>query len=252
MDSIATLRNFLKDTIRKTFDFRTTDQYRGLPVPPMQPQPSEDDLIIALPPIEDLKSAIPGTDLFAAIHHRQSIRRYLDTPLTVNELSWLVWASQGVRNPGKNTPFLRTVPSAGARHSFNSYLFVNRVETVPRGLYRYQPLDHSLVLLGEPYKIEQKLINATLGQRFVASGAVVFVWATVPYRMEWRYGLAAHRVILIDAGHMCQNLYLACEAIGCGMCAVAAYDQEAMDELLGIDGEEEFTVYMAPVGKYNR
>jgi SagB-type dehydrogenase family enzyme len=67
--------------------------------------------------------------------------------------------------------------------------------------------------------------------------------------MEWRYSLAAHRVILIDAGHVCQNLYLACEAIGAGTCAVAAYDQEQLDNLLNVDGLDEFAVYLAPVGK---
>lgn len=68
--------------------------------------------------------------------------------------------------------------------------------------------------------------------------------------MEWRYLEAAHRVILLDAGHVCQNLYLACENIGAGTCAIAAYDQEAMDSLLGVNGESEFTVYLAPVGKH--
>jgi SagB-type dehydrogenase family enzyme len=67
--------------------------------------------------------------------------------------------------------------------------------------------------------------------------------------MEWRYLETAHRVILLDAGHVCQNLYLACENIGAGTCAIAAYEQEAMDELLQVDGEDEFTVYLAPVGK---
>ena len=91
--------------------------------------------------------------------------------------------------------------------------------------------------------------HACLGQSFVARGAVAFIWTTIPYRMEWRYSLAAHRVILIDAGHVCQNLYLACEAIQAGTCAVAAYDQELLDELLAVDGKDEFAVYLAPVGK---
>jgi SagB-type dehydrogenase family enzyme len=67
--------------------------------------------------------------------------------------------------------------------------------------------------------------------------------------MVWRYDIAAHKVIAIDAGHVCQNLYLACEAIGAGTCAMAAYDQEAIDKLLRIDGQDEFTVYLASVGK---
>jgi SagB-type dehydrogenase family enzyme len=67
--------------------------------------------------------------------------------------------------------------------------------------------------------------------------------------MEWRYDIAAHKVIAIDAGHVCQNLYLACEAIGAGTCAVAAYNQTLMDRLLKVDGNDEFAIYMAPVGK---
>jgi SagB-type dehydrogenase family enzyme len=67
--------------------------------------------------------------------------------------------------------------------------------------------------------------------------------------MEWRYDIAAHKVIAIDAGHVCQNLYLACEAINAGTCAVAAYNQSLIDRLLKIDGDDEFTIYMAPVGK---
>jgi nitroreductase len=67
--------------------------------------------------------------------------------------------------------------------------------------------------------------------------------------MEWRYDIAAHKVIAIDAGHVCQNLYLACEAIDAGTCAMAAYDQEEMDKLLRVDGQNEFTIYLASVGK---
>ncbi|MCJ7772752.1 MAG: SagB/ThcOx family dehydrogenase, partial [Desulfobacterales bacterium] len=90
---------------------------------------------------------------------------------------------------------------------------------------------------------------ACFGQRIIATGAVTFIWTTIPYRMEWRYSLAAHRVILIDVGHVCQNLYLACEAIGAGTCAIGAYDQKGLDDLLGLDGKDEFAIYLAPVGK---
>jgi SagB-type dehydrogenase family enzyme len=97
--------------------------------------------------------------------------------------------------------------------------------------------------------LERKITRASLGQPYPGASAVTFIWTVIPYRMEWRYGLAAHKVIALDAGHVCQNLYLACEAIGAGTCAIAAYDQDGMDELLKIDGEEEFTIYLAPVGK---
>ena len=93
------------------------------------------------------------------------------------------------------------------------------------------------------------LVRATLGQRFVAAAPVTLAWTVIPYRMEWRYDIAAHRVIAMDVGHLCQNLYLACAAIGSGTCAIAAYHQEQMDVLLKVDGEDEFTIYLAPVGR---
>ena len=80
--------------------------------------------------------------------------------------------------------------------------------------------------------------------------AVVFVWTAIPYRAEWRYSIIAHKDIAIEAGHICQNLYLVCEAVGAGTCAVTSYHQKKIDELIGVDGEEEFTVYLAPVGKF--
>jgi len=88
-----------------------------------------------------------------------------------------------------------------------------------------------------------------MDQPFVGQAAACFIWSAVPYREEWRYGTQAAKGILLDAGHVCQNLYLACESIGCGTCAIAAYRQEELDRFLGLDGEDELVVYLAPVGK---
>ena len=83
----------------------------------------------------------------------------------------------------------------------------------------------------------------------MGKSAVVFIWTTIPYRSEWRYGFVAHKMIAMEAGHVCQNLYLACEAIGAGTCAIGDYRNNQMDEAIGVDGEDEFVVYLAPVGK---
>jgi nitroreductase len=104
--------------------------------------------------------------------------------------------------------------------------------------------------LFEEKQMAAKLLEAAAGLWFVVRAAAVFIWTTIPYRAEWRYGLAAHKGIALDAGHFCQNLYLACEAIGAGTCAVAAYPQEIMDCLVRVDGQEEFVIYLAPVGKF--
>jgi len=251
MDDINLYRYFLKDSVRKTIDFRATDQNRGVPVPPLEEGVDQQLPRIRLPDRKSWGPDLKETNLVNAIGNRRSRRNYSDEYLKVEELAFLLWATQGQRSPGKKVPHFRTVPSAGARHSFETYLFIHRVEKVAPGLYRYLPLSNELVLVyAADDQCKNKLSQATLGQGFIANGAVVFVWTTVPYRMEWRYLQAAHRVILLDAGHVCQNLYLACEVINAGTCAIAAYDQEAMDELIQVDGKDQFTIYLAPVGKY--
>ena len=144
---------------------------------------------------------------------------------------------------------LRTVPSAGCRHAFESYCVVQGVTGLDVGVYRYLPLEHALVFEHVLDNLVTSLSEATLGQSFAATAPVTLVWTVIPYRMEWRYDAAAHRVVAMDVGHVCQNLYLACEAIKAGTCAIAAYHQKKMDELLRVDGEDEFTLYLAPVGK---
>jgi len=251
VDEFKLHRNFLKDSLRKTIDFRASAQHRGVPIPPLQEPVDQQLPRINLPGRESWRLVMQETDLADAIGSRRSRRSYSDAYLKVEELAFLLWATQGQRKPGELPPHFRTVPSAGARHSFETYLFIHKVGKVPPGLYRYLPLSNELVFMhSADSQSKTRLSRAVLGQQFVTNSAVVFVWTTVPYRMEWRYLQAAHRVILLDAGHVCQNLYLACEGIQAGTCAIAAYDQEAMDELIQVDGEEQFTIYLAPVGKY--
>ncbi len=244
---LATCREFLKDTIRQNTDFSQTHQQQGVPPPPLEKPYPPDAVRIKLLPVGQWQG-IELIDLASAIEERQSHRRFSPEPLTLDELSMLLWATQGTRGQIDDRT-LRTVPSAGNRHALETYLAVQRVNGVEPGFYRYLPLEHQLLHLFNEEQMPEKLTEATLGQAFVGRAAVVFIWTTIPYRMEWRYGLAAHKVIALDAGHVCQNLYLACAAIGAGTCAVAAYHQQLMNQLVRVDGEEEFVIYLAPVGK---
>jgi SagB-type dehydrogenase family enzyme len=128
---------------------------------------------------------------------------------------------------------------------------VFNVSGLEQGIYRYLPLSHRLVFEFKEEELNQKLINATFGQQFAGLSAVTFIWTAIPHRMEWRYGPVSHKVIAIDAGHIGQNLYLACEAIKFGTCAIAAYDQDYADDFMRLDGIDEFVIYLAPVGKVN-
>jgi SagB-type dehydrogenase family enzyme len=246
--TLETYRSFLKDTIRQTVDFSQTDQNRRMPPPPVEKPYGPERKRIELPSIKTLKN-IGHIDLQTAIAERESCRTYSQEPITLDELSFLLWATQGIKLKLDAGHALRTVPSAGCRHAFETYLSVLRVDGIEKGIYRYLPIEHQLLFEFGVDNLEGKITRAALGQSFPGDAAVTFIWTVIPYRMEWRYGLASHKVIALDAGHVCQNLYLACEAIGAGTCAIAAYDQEGMDSLLKIDGKEEFTIYLAPVGK---
>jgi len=183
------------------------------------------------------------------MRQRRSGRRFSDSPLSLEELSFLLWATQGVDRivaDGKAT--LRTVPSGGARHPFETYIAAHRVTSLDPGVYRYLPLEHALISECRRDDMSEALTDAALGQAFVGDCAATFIWTAVPYRCEWRYPTEAAKLILQDSGHLCQNLYLACEAIGCRACAIGAYDQAAMDDFLDIDGDDELVVYLAPVG----
>lgn len=241
-------REFLTDRVRKRVDFARTPQARGAPPPPLEKEPAAGVRRVRLPALAQCRSRLPALDTVCAMERRRSRREFSAASLPFEQLSFLLWATQGVaRVLGPGTA-LRTVPSAGARHALETYLSVHRVDGLAPGLYYYRPVEHELVEeragAGDP----PRLAEACFGQGFAGTAAVTFIWTTVPARMEWRYGPASYKVIALDAGHVCQNLYLACEVINAGTCAIAAYDQEAMDAFLGVDGHDEFTVYVAPVG----
>jgi len=226
-----------------------SDQSKGVPPPPMEKPFPKDSTLFDLVKTEDL--SLGGIPLIEVINRRQTHRKYTSDALTLEELSFLLWSTQGVRSVDKESGYTkRVVPSGGSRHPFETYLVVNRVEGIKNGIYRYLPIEHKLLLVAEgDFGLPDRLVAACDEQSFIGRAAVVFVWAAIPYRTEWSFGVLAYKDIVTDAGHICQNLYLACEAIGAGTCAVNGYNQVAMDALLGVDGENEFTVYLAPVGK---
>ncbi len=247
-DLIERYRYFLKDSIRKEIDFSQTDQSRGCDIPPIEkPYPADAIRIDLVKP--DMWKTIATVDIISAIRNRQSRRTYTKEPISREEISFLLWATQGVRGEVISGNAYRTVPSAGCRHAFETYLIVLNVNGLKPGIYRYLPLTHQLLFEFPEDNLSRKIVDAVFRQPYPGNAPVTFVWTVLPYRMEWRYHLAAHKVIAIDIGHVCQNLYLACEAIGAGTCAIAAYDQEALDQLLRIDGKDEFSIYLSPVGK---
>ncbi|NYT20328.1 MAG: SagB/ThcOx family dehydrogenase [Methanomicrobiales archaeon] len=227
-----------------------SDQSRRLPAPPLEKPYSREGPFVLLPRPETL--TVSHLDLRTAIECRRSVRNYLRDFLTLDELSYLLWCTQGIVQVVDPYYTLRTVPSAGGRHSFETYLLVNRVEGVNPGLYRYLSFSHRLLEVETGPGIGDRVMAACLGQAFVRTSAVTFLWTCIVYRMAWRYAERAWRLVHLDAGHVGQNLYLAAEQTGCGTCAIGAFDDQQMADLLGIDGVDEFVIYCASVGKMGK
>ncbi|MCS7260309.1 MAG: SagB/ThcOx family dehydrogenase [Anaerolineae bacterium] len=227
-----------------------SDQSKGLPQPPLQLPYNPDQPVIPLPAPTAVE--VRPVTVREAIETRRSVRHYAPTHLSLEELSFLLWCTQGVKEVSGRQVTLRTVPSAGARHAFETYLLVNRVAGLPSGLYRFLALEHKLLQLDLDPRLSDKVTEACWNQQFVKQSAVTFIWSAVVYRMTWRYGERGYRYLHLDAGHVCQNLYLAAAAVDCGVCAIAAYNDEAMNALIGLDGAEQFVIYLATVGKRDR
>ncbi len=248
-DNVRDVRDGMKSNLTLETDW-ISDQMKGIAMPPSQKAVETTCERIPLPK-PDL-SILKKPNILTCIAERKSRRKYSTANLTLNELAYLVWATQGVRMALSTGRHYRTVPSAGSRHSFETYLVIQHVEGLKAGVYRYLPFDHQLAYLFTAENLPEKMTTLASDQPFVGNSAVCFIWSSIPNRMEWRYGLGSERVILMDVGHVCQNLYLAAESIGCGTCGIAAYDQEKLDQFLGLDGKDEFVIYLAPVGKVGR
>lgn len=240
-------REFMKSKFDQ-LESIVSDQRKGISQPPLEKPYDPSQPVFDLPQVSG--EILGQRDLYTCLRERRSLRRYGDGDMNLHQLSFLLWATQGVdKVVGKeNKTTFRPVPSGGARHPLETYMVINRVEGLERGIYRYLPLEHKLLLISKG-DYSDELVEAVHGQSFLSGSAVVFIWSAIPYRSEWRYDIAAHKMILLDAGHVCQNLYLACEAIGYGTCVVADFVQDKLDQFIGVDGKEEFALYVAPVGK---
>jgi SagB-type dehydrogenase family enzyme len=222
-------------------------QSRGEPQPPLELPWEEDAELIVLPAPADIQ--LPDSSLRAMIEQRKTVRAYSDQALTLEELAWLLWSTQGVKAKTDRPVLSRTVPSAGARHPFETYLLVNKVESMQPGLYRYISTRHALLTVNTRGDIAEKIAHGCLDQKHVLRSAVTFLWDAVAARTVWRYDQRAYRYMHLDAGHVCQNLYLAAESIGCGVCAIAAFNDVLLNEAVQLDGTREFIIYAASLGK---
>jgi len=244
MKSISFNRSLMKADFDSWKNPTTSDQMQGITAPSLQKPPKEGAPLITLP-----EPKCGDVKLVDALKARRSVRQYSQTIFSLSELSFLLEHTCRVQKIiGDNIASFRPAPSGGARHPFETYLVIKNIVGIECGLYHYLPLSHQLEKLTDAFRSED-IVESVNGQKFVSDANVVFYFSAIPYRAEWRYGLKSHKVMLIDLGHLGQNLYLAAEGINAGSCAIASYDQEKADALFNLDGIDEFIVYIMPVGK---
>ncbi|NLF51512.1 MAG: SagB/ThcOx family dehydrogenase [Leptolinea sp.] len=222
-------------------------QRKGVPIPPLELPVPENAKTIPLPTPSSLN--MPAMDVRTVMEQRSSLRKYTQSELTLEEFSYLLWITQGIKSITDRPVTFRNVPSAGSRHPFETYFLANRVGTLEPGLYRYSALEHCIYPHNMEVGINEKLTTACKEQSHIRTSAATFFWVAVIERTAWRYSERAARYVLLDAGHVCQNLYLAGESIQCGVCAIAAYDDDLLNDALGVNGKDKMVVYAATIGK---
>lgn len=188
-----------------------------------------------------------GFGLHEAISSRRSVRDFSDEPIDMQQLSYLLWASTGIQRVEQGYEF-RTAPSAGALYPIETYVAANRVTGVSRGLYHHSIRRHALEEL-KAGDFGTELARAALDQALCIEAAAVFIWTAVFERSKWKYEQRGYRYVYMDAGHICENLYLAATGLGLGACAIGALFDDELNSLLGVDGVDESAIYMCATGK---
>ena len=182
-------------------------------------------------------AAVGKMSVEEAIGKRRSVRRFADKALTIEQISQLAWAAQGITEPGRG---LRAAPSAGATYPLEMYVVKKD------GVFRYLPQGHALEQLSNQDR-RGDLAQAALGQGSVRNAPVSFVFAAVYQRTRSRYGDRAERYVHMEAGHAAENIHLQAVALGLGSVPVGAFDDGEVGKVLGLP-DDQAAIYIIPVG----
>lgn len=233
------------DTFQQDTKYHRDQREKGLFERIAVPEPYKE-----YPGSNGIKLPIPGSKsvltLDEVLRRRKSVRRFTKQPLTLEQLSYLLWASNGVQRIERGHEF-RTVPSAGALYPVETYLVVHNVEGLAPGVYHYAIREHALeeIKVGD---FRREITLAALGQRVCDDAAVVFVWTAIFNRSKHKYRQRAYRYVYLDAGHIGHSLALSAVSLGLGSCQVGALFDDDVNQILDVYGVEESVVYMSVVG----
>ena len=236
-------------SIGERFHYETSLTWRGVigdlfrikPKMPPQYKNYTDTKTIKLP-----KPEYQGIPLEEAIEKRRSVRNYSKKPITMFQLSQLLFSAQGTTGKTYGT-LLRTAPSAGALYPFEIYVIANNVDSLDQGIYHYGILNHTLELV-QYGDFRKEITSAGLKQEMLGDSDVVFVLSAIFDRTRHKYGERGFRYVYIEAGHISQNIYLQAVSLGLGSVSVGAFLDNEVNQLIGVDGQKEAVIYLHAVG----
>ncbi|MCS7250498.1 MAG: SagB/ThcOx family dehydrogenase [candidate division WOR-3 bacterium] len=176
-----------------------------------------------------------------ALLKRRSIRSYKKSPLTLEEVSQLLWAAYGITADWGG----KTCPSAGATYPLVIYLVAGEVKDLKPGVYQYIPEEHSLKLVLEK-DVRKELMMAAWQQEYILNAPINIVIAANYERTTSRYGERGIRYVHMEVGHCGQNIHLQCETMGLGTVVIGAFNDKEVKKILKIN---EDVLYIMPIGK---
>lgn len=190
----------------------------------------------------------PQTDsdvsIESVLKSRRSLRNYSDKPVSLEEVSQLLWAAQGIT--GENMPF-RTAPSAGATYPLETYVIAGNIEGLEAGVYKYNPQQHQLQIVNTN-DVRSEVAAAGLGQAFISQAPLSILFTAIYSRTTNRYGQRGNMYVHMEAGHAAQNICLQAEALNMGAVPVGAFNDDRMRSAVGISDKEK-PLYLLSIGK---
>jgi SagB-type dehydrogenase family enzyme len=231
-------------------DFSTVDLVLRVPEPPRELPVPEGATVIKLPNPKRIK--IPDASIQETIRNWEPVGFFSRSSITLKDLSFLLWYTQGLKKIVSDTVMVKNVPSSGSRHPLETYFVAGEVEGLETGLYRYLPLSHSIVVEQLGSDIPLTMGTASMNFKVVTRAAATFLWVGIPYRSTWALGNRGYRSVLIEAGHTCQALIMAAACIGCHIHPIDLFHDELVTKLAGLDPETQWPVYIGAVGKVER
>jgi SagB-type dehydrogenase family enzyme len=184
-----------------------------------------------------------NVSLEEALIQRRSTRQYSDNPLSINDVSQLLWSAQGVTNERG----FRTAPSAGATFPLEIFIMANNITGLQKGIYHYNPFENTLELTHQK-DVSSDVARASLSQSMIHEAGIVIIFGAIPERTTQRYDERGIRYVYNEVGHASQNVHLQAAALGLGTVVIGAYRDEEVEKILDLDPEIR-VLYMMPVGR---